>query len=247
MTTHVFDAVRDGNVEKLRQAIAEDPTCVHLNRVDVLPLMVAVREGHQDCVTVLLEAGARLNEGNEYGWTPLLEAVRQGDYDMIGLLLDYGADWEAISNRGDGIYHVATEVADATLIAQLHDWTEKSSVDRATRHGRITPLMLAVERRRLEHVDVLLSLGADPQRKNKAGATALDLAEGWPEGQAALTKVGALPGSAVPPDAAAPATSTTGAPESSAVAAPAPAMASVPAAVVVPGLSSIQKRRSSPR
>lgn len=241
VTINVFDAVRDGNAEKLRAAIEQDPTCVHLDRVDVLPLMVAVREGHLECAEILLLAGANVNAANEYGWTALLEAVRQGNYEMVGLLLDYGANWEVMSKRGDGIYHVATEIPDASMIAQLYDWTEKSSVDQATRQGRMSPLMLAAERRLPDHVRILLELGADPQRKNRAGATAWDLAEGWPEGQALLAQGRTITPAA---PAAAPASATAEAP---AAADPEPIAPPPAAGIQVTGVSTIQKRRPGPR
>lgn len=240
MTTNIFDAVKDGNVEQLSQAIAEDPGCIHLDRADVLPLMVAVREGHEPCVEMLLQHGAKVDAANEYGWTVLLEAIRQGNKNMVGLILDYDATPDTFSKRGDGIYHVATEIKDATMIPLLYEWTASSPVDLGTRQGKITPLMLATERHLLDHVTALLDLGADPDKKNKAGFTARNLAEGWPEGVALFASR-----PEVTPAAIVPSTSSSKASASMAelpVSAP-----EQPAQPSVAGLSTITKRRPGPR
>ena len=63
------------------------------------PLMYAARENCLECVKVLLDAGADVNQTSRYNWTPLLSAIKNSHYQMAKLLLDRGAD-PNISDKG---------------------------------------------------------------------------------------------------------------------------------------------------
>ena len=55
-------------------------------------LLFAVREGHSECVSLLLESGADANETLGNGVSALVLAVMNGDYELAAFLLDKGAD-----------------------------------------------------------------------------------------------------------------------------------------------------------
>jgi len=63
------------------------------------PLVFAAREGDLESATLLVDAGAPINETTEYGWTPLLTAVNNRNYQLASYLLDKGAD-PNIANKG---------------------------------------------------------------------------------------------------------------------------------------------------
>jgi ankyrin repeat protein len=62
-------------------------------------LVLATRENCIECVKVLLEGGADVNQTTKYGYTPLLTATKNGFYKLGALLLDHGAD-PNIQNKG---------------------------------------------------------------------------------------------------------------------------------------------------
>jgi ankyrin repeat protein len=47
-----------------------------------------------------LDAGAEVNERNNYGWTALMHAARLGNDEIVALLVDKGADINAADNDG---------------------------------------------------------------------------------------------------------------------------------------------------
>lgn len=63
------------------------------------PLHIAVRQGHLDCVKLLISAGAIVNSVNAGKHTPLHEAAYRGYDDIILELLLRGADPHAASNQ----------------------------------------------------------------------------------------------------------------------------------------------------
>ena len=62
-------------------------------------LVFATRQGDLDCVKVLVEAGADVNQTTRYGWTPLLVATQNRHYQIGKYLLEHGAN-PNISNKG---------------------------------------------------------------------------------------------------------------------------------------------------
>jgi ankyrin repeat protein len=62
-------------------------------------LVFAAREGDLESARALLDAGARINQTTEYGWTPLLTAVNNRNYALAALLVERGADVN-LANRG---------------------------------------------------------------------------------------------------------------------------------------------------
>ncbi len=46
----------------------------------------------RDCVKVLLELGANVNQASTCGNTPLFAACKNGDFETAKLLIQYGAD-----------------------------------------------------------------------------------------------------------------------------------------------------------
>ncbi|RXR06400.1 ankyrin repeat domain-containing protein [Pseudoxanthomonas composti] len=55
------------------------------------PLHVAAVWGDCEAITLLVEAGAFIDQRGEDGFTPLMEAVAQGHKDAVDLLISLGA------------------------------------------------------------------------------------------------------------------------------------------------------------
>ena len=88
----LIDAVRDGDVERVRALLAQE---VDPNARDVAPSTALHWAAHRDDVVaaeLLLRAGARAEAGSRYGATAVLVAVTNGSAAMLEILLDAGAD-----------------------------------------------------------------------------------------------------------------------------------------------------------
>src|SRR5581483_10488167 len=48
----------------------------------ITPMVLAARQNCLECIKVLLEAGADINQVTHYGWTPLLTATQNRHYKL---------------------------------------------------------------------------------------------------------------------------------------------------------------------
>ncbi len=111
--TSLVRAIELGLVAKVKTALAQgvDPNGVVRQKygVETRPLWVAAKTEHAGIVGLLLDAGARLNERDEYGRA----ALHQARYvAVVERLLDAGADIDARDARKQTALHHASEWGD---------------------------------------------------------------------------------------------------------------------------------------
>lgn len=73
------------------------------------PLMFAAREGCVECVKVLVDAKASINQADPDGITPMINAIINGHYDVASLLLDKGADPNLMDKTGREALYAAVD------------------------------------------------------------------------------------------------------------------------------------------
>jgi ankyrin repeat protein len=73
------------------------------------PLIYAARQDCLDCVKVLAESGADVNQQTKYGWTALLTATQNRHYVAGAYLLDHGANPNIANNGGWTPLYLATD------------------------------------------------------------------------------------------------------------------------------------------
>jgi ankyrin repeat protein len=115
-------------------------------RGDMTALLYAVREGHTDCVKMLLEAGAKIDGPAVDGSTPLLVAVQNGRYDIANYLLAKGANVNTPNEKGWTPLYLAVKSHDQEITSVPGPHNEGS----------------------LEFIVALLDHGADPNVRIKA-------------------------------------------------------------------------------
>ena len=94
-----YRSAEEGDLERLRVLLDEHPELVRQRGTNGNDLFGMA--GRQDVVRLLLERGADVNRGNDYGWTKLHQAGYGNDRALAELLLAAGARTD-LSARGDG-------------------------------------------------------------------------------------------------------------------------------------------------
>lgn len=168
--------MRAGNVGEVRKHLAQGVT-PHPDA-----LFLAVEKGQAEVLGVLLDAGADagmerpLPRNAELTRTLLGSAVERGEADIARLLLDKGADPRR-PHRGRPLALWAVERGDIGLLALVSP--DAGAVNLADAAGR-TALHYAVVHAAItgkdEVLHAALKLGADPNREDREGHSALHLA-----------------------------------------------------------------------
>src|SRR5437763_37289 len=94
-----YRAVENGDLEQLRGLLDEHPELVRQRGTNGNDLFGMA--GDLDVARLLLQRGADVNRGNDYGWTKLHQAGYGNDRELAELLLAVGARTD-LSARGDG-------------------------------------------------------------------------------------------------------------------------------------------------
>jgi ankyrin repeat protein len=139
-----------------------------------MPLLLAARYGRNECVNVLLAAGAPVACADAAGRTPLHLASWFGHVDIARALLAAGADAEATDAQLRTPLHCCCWFGSLDLGLLL---IERHAPLNAADRAQDTPLHFACRHKRVEIVRALLNARADPKAKNAAGQTAVDIAE----------------------------------------------------------------------
>jgi ankyrin repeat protein len=189
--TALMYAARQGALDAVR-ALAECGADLNAADPDGTPaLTFAIINGHYDVATLLVEKGADVNQPDRTGATPLYSAV-----DMHTLQTSFGRP-ELPRAITDGSVGMAK-----TLLARGADpnRTLKTKVLKRTYQagdGRLadgaTPLMRAAKSSDVVMMRLLIDSGAELDRQNAAGETALHIAMNSPKAVRFLTDEGAAP------------------------------------------------------
>merc|ERR1712137_98709 len=98
----VWDAAADGNLDKIKQKLANGIVAVDEQDANgKTPLMEAARWGYLEVVKYLKEQGADIKKTTTEGSTPLHIAAEGGHNDIVSWLLDNGAEIDCRNNAGD--------------------------------------------------------------------------------------------------------------------------------------------------
>jgi ankyrin repeat protein len=97
----LIDAAGSGNIEAVKQAIADGANVEVKNVFSITPLHFASAKGHKEIAELLIAEGAEVNAKNVGGETPLDNAAYWGHKEVAKLLISRGADVNAKDEDGD--------------------------------------------------------------------------------------------------------------------------------------------------
>jgi ankyrin repeat protein len=189
--TALMYAARQGALDAAR-ALAECGADLNGQDPDGTPsITFAIINGHYDVAELLATKGANVNVSDRTGATPLYSAV-----DMHSLVTSFGRP-ELPRAVTDGSVGVARMLiahganVNAPLTTKVLKRTYQAGDARLAEGA--TPLMRAAKAGDVAMMTVLIAAGADLERANAAGETALHIAAGSPATVQFLTDEGASP------------------------------------------------------
>jgi ankyrin repeat protein len=157
--TALMNAVTRGHVGIIEALLAAKADVSLRNAFDFNAFTSAVAAGNQEIAGMLLDAGAKIDEGAS-GLTPLAFAVSSGNIEMIRFLAAHGADVNHGAKTGG-----QTALISAILGAQLESVKAlialKANVNAKMKDGT-TPLKLARKGDQTEIAALLEAAGAKP-------------------------------------------------------------------------------------
>ena len=151
--TDLFDAVRAGDVEKVKALLQADPKLAEGRTEDgSTALHLAALEGHADIARLLLASKAQVNARGLREETPLHMAMYDGHREVAELLLASQADVNARNTAGETPLHLAAGKGYRELVELL--LSQNADPGARDKSGR-TPKVVATEKGRWDIVELL--------------------------------------------------------------------------------------------
>jgi uncharacterized protein len=169
------EALKLRDVAKVRSLLAAGADANEEVRRDY-PLNIAAAYGPAEMVTLLLEAGAKLEQPGRDGQHPLHNAVNLGHTDIVALLIGKGAPVNAKDKRGrTPLYNFACTGGSDIEIARtlLAAGADPKIIDAEYLE---TPLNCAADTGNLELAELLIAARVDVNHGNVDSWTALHVA-----------------------------------------------------------------------
>lgn len=170
----LFCAVDDGNIAEIKSLIEKGADVNRTSKDGFAPIQVAARSGKVEAITMLIDAGARVNwQDKTGGMSPLHIATHYGHVPAMSALIKSGAHVNATDNRNGTPLTYAIRGGNLSGVNTLIQ--ASVNVNQIT-SGR-TPIFHAVLSGRAEFITALAKAGADVNWEDvKGGFTPLHFA-----------------------------------------------------------------------
>ncbi|XP_054979673.1 cortactin-binding protein 2 isoform X1 [Sorex araneus] len=181
--TLLQQAAAQGNVTLLSMLLNEEGLDINYSCEDGhSALYSAAKNGHTDCVRLLLNAEAQVSAADKNGFTPLCAAAAQGHFKCVELLIAYDANINHAADGGQTPLYLACKNGNKECIKLLLEAGADRSVK--TRDGW-TPVHAAVDTGNVDSLKLLMyhRAGGNSSNVEEPEAGVFDLqGEGSPEG-----------------------------------------------------------------
>jgi ankyrin repeat protein len=166
----LIKAVHENDIRMVKELLESGTDPNEKGYEGVTPLVVASVHGNLEIALALLESGADTEWEPEGAQSALVSALVYGHDEIANLLLERGADPRAQDWLA---FYYACEYG---RIPFIHRFLNLGAPPDLQIDDEPTPLMEAAGRGNLDVVKILIDAGADPNRKNREGMTAYDIA-----------------------------------------------------------------------
>jgi cytohesin len=172
----IIDAVikRRGNIEAVKQAIADGADLETTNEGGNTPLLSATKANQKEIAELLIANGADVNAKGKRGWTPLHTAAAYGHKEIVELLIANGADVNTKMQGGSTPLHHAALRGRKDMVELLI--ANGANMNARSGSMKWTPLHEAARKDNKEIAELLIAKGADVNAKSEYGNTPLDRA-----------------------------------------------------------------------
>lgn len=126
MLSAVIPVTNDFERNTLRRLYAEGNVNIKSTDTSQTALMLAVKHGNKEAVTLLLECGADVNIQDKDGSTALMAACEHGYIDIVRALLDNSScDPDIKDNDGENAFDIAKNKKRNDIIVLLYAHSSK--------------------------------------------------------------------------------------------------------------------------
>uniref|UniRef100_A0A5F4VUA1 Cortactin-binding protein 2 n=1 Tax=Callithrix jacchus TaxID=9483 RepID=A0A5F4VUA1_CALJA len=185
--TLLQQAAAQGNVTLLSMLLNEEGLDINYSCEDGhSALYSAAKNGHTDCVRLLLSAEAQVNAADKNGFTPLCAAAAQGHFECVELLIAYDANINHAADGGQTPLYLACKNGNKECIRLLLEAGTDRSVK--TTDGW-TPVHAAVDTGNVDSLKLLMYHrvpahgNSFSEEESESGVFDLDEGEESPEGK----------------------------------------------------------------
>lgn len=180
LVTEFLTAALKGEATTLKACLERGVDINVTNRQGRTAVTLASLNQKYDCVALLIDAGADINQQDETCFNPFLISCLNDDLKLLRLLLPARPDLTRLTRFGGVGITPASEKGHVEIVRELLEHTE-INVNHTNFLGW-TPLLEAIVlndggKKQQEIVSLLLENGANPQMTDKYGKTPLELAE----------------------------------------------------------------------
>lgn len=109
LVRHGADVNATSNVEEWERQTTAEPRAKWLPPGGMTALLFAAREGCLECVPVLVDAGADLDQTTPDGISAVVSALINGHYDVAAALVEAGTDPNLVDYTGRGALYAAAD------------------------------------------------------------------------------------------------------------------------------------------
>uniref|UniRef100_A0A3Q3KCZ9 SOCS box domain-containing protein n=1 Tax=Monopterus albus TaxID=43700 RepID=A0A3Q3KCZ9_MONAL len=164
-TASCWTCLHQATSDKLALLLLKGHSEIAVDDHRITPLFLAAQYGQQECLEILVNAGANVNTQAADLATPLLIASQEGHQACVDFLLDHGAD----PNKACSLdwpqlpIHAAAEFGHIGILRRLIAVTDRKC-DRGD--GMVSPLYMTVKNNHIKCVELLLKEGYSPDAQD---------------------------------------------------------------------------------
>ena len=138
--------VKNENINEIKNAIKDGADVNYTTQQGYTPLYESVGTGNKEIVSILIEAGAKIDvDGDEYNGPPLVWAASKGDVDVMKLLIEKGGNIN-IQHKKDRSFDTPLHVASKNKKDKAIEFLVDREADLTIKNNFKKPLDIIAEK-----------------------------------------------------------------------------------------------------